>query len=207
MKPVTALRPETFKNLQLNAGAFLVDFDFESYKTMAELEEALNEALKDGTKTLGATRGGGTFTATPEVRNIEADGKRYEFKGSTIFDSWDIKLTSTLLEINSMNMKRTLASADEETVSEFTGGTKKKIKIRTALKDEDYISKLCWFGNTSEGLVAIELMNALNTTGVTLTFTDKGEGTLPVEFKAHQENLDETEYAPCGIYFFDQAAA
>lgn len=205
MKDVTALRPETFQNLQLNAGAFLVDFDFSSYKTLATLEAALTEALKDGSKTLGATRGGGTFTATPEVRNIEADGKRYEFKGSTVFDSWDIKLTATLLEVNATNMARALASAETETDSGFTSGTKTVVKLRTDLEDTDYIDKLCWFGKTSKGLVAIELENALNTTGATLTFADKGEGTLPVEFHAHQAEVDEMEYAPCGIYFFDKA--
>ena len=38
------------------------------------------------------------------------------------------------------------------------------------------------------------------------TFTDKGEGTLPFEFHAHQASLEDQEYAPCRIVFFDQAA-
>ena len=52
----------------------------------------------------------------------------------------------------------------------------------------------------------IELSNALNITGANFTFTDKGEGTLPVEFTAHQDSLDDMEYAPCQIVFFDKAA-
>ena len=84
---ITAVRTETFKNLQLNAGAFLVNFDYASIESVDALKSAIATALVDKSKTLGATRGGGTFTATPEVRNIEADGKRYEFVGSTVFDS------------------------------------------------------------------------------------------------------------------------
>ena len=98
-KPVTAVRPQTFERLQLNAGAFLKNFDLSTYTEYSALEEALFAAIKDGTKALGATRGGGTFTATPTMRSIEADGKRYEFKGSTVIDTWDIKLTATLMEI------------------------------------------------------------------------------------------------------------
>ena len=41
---------------------------------------------------------------------------------------------------------------------------------------------------------------------MTLTFSDKGEGTLPVEFHAYQDTVENNEYAPCAIYFFDEAA-
>lgn len=85
-------------------------------------------------------------------------------------------------------------------------GSKTTIKIRTDLKETDYIEKLCWFGDTSQGVVLIALDNALNTTGMTLTFTDKGEGTLPFEFHAHQSSVENMEYAPCEIIFFDKAS-
>ena len=57
-----------------------------------------------------------------------------------------------------------------------------------------------------KGFVMIELDNVLNIAGATFTFTDKGEGTLPFEFHAHQASLEDQEYAPCRIVFFDQAA-
>lgn len=206
-KPVTAVRPQTFERLQLNAGAFLKNFDVSTYTEYDKLEEALFAAIKDNAKALGATRGGGTFTATPTMRNIEADGKRYEFKGSTVVDSWDIKLTATLMEITPDNFALALGTAEKTTDSSFTKGKKTVINLRTDIKDEDYIENLVWFGNTSKGLVAIVLDNALNNTGVTLTFSDKGEGTLPVEFHAYQSSVEDNEYAPCSIYFFDEEAA
>ena len=205
-KPVTAVRPQTFERLQLNAGAFLKNFDMSTYTEYSALEEALFSAIKDGTKTLGATRGGGTFTASPTMRSIEADGKRYEFKGSTVIDAWDIKLTATLMEITPDNFVLALGTAEKTEDKSFTTGKKTTIKLRTNIEDGDYIQNLVWFGNTSKGLVAIVLDNALNNTGVTLTFSDKGEGTLPVEFHAYQDTVENNEYAPCAIYFFDEAA-
>lgn len=205
-KPVTAVRPQTFERLLLNAGAFLKNFDLSTYTEYSTLEEALFAAIKDGAKTLGATRGGGTFTASQTMRSIEADGKRYEFKGSTVIDAWDIKLTATLMEITPDNFVLALGTAEKTEDKSFTTGKKTTIKLRTNIEDGDYIQNLVWFGNTSKGLVAIALDNALNNTGVTLTFSDKGEGTLPVEFHAYQDTVENNEYAPCAIYFFDEAA-
>lgn len=205
-KPITPVRPQTFENLQLNAGAVLKNFDVSTYTDYGTLKEALFAAVKDSTKALGATRGGGTFTATPTMRSIEADGKRYEFKGSTVIDAWDIKLTATLMEITPDNFTLSLGTAEKAEDKTFTVGKKTTIKLRTSIKDEDYIQNLVWFGNTSKGFVAIALDNALNNTGVTLTFSDKGEGTIPVEFHAYQDTVENNEYAPCAIYFFDEAA-
>lgn len=205
-KPITPVRPQTFENLQLNAGAVVKNFDVSTYTDYSTLKEALFAAVKDSTKALGATRGGGTFTATPTMRSIEADGKRYEFKGSTVVDAWDIKLTATLMEITPDNFALALGTAEKTEDKSFTTGKKTTIKLRTSIEDGDYIQNLVWFGNTSKGFVAIALDNALNNTGVTLTFSDKGEGTIPVEFHAYQDTVENNEYAPCAIYFFEEAA-
>ena len=140
------------------------------------------------------------------MRSIEADGKRYEFKGSTVVDAWDIKLTATLMEITPDNFALALGTAEKAEEKSFTVGKKTTIKLRTNIEDGDYIQNLVWFGNTSKGFVAIALDNALNNTGVTLTFSDKGEGTIPVEFHAYQDTVENNEYAPCAIYFFEEAA-
>lgn len=205
-RPITPVRPQTFENLQLNAGAVVKNFDVSTYTDYSTLKEALFAAVKDSTKALGATRGGGTFTATPTMRSIEADGKRYEFKGSTVVDAWDIKLTATLMEITPDNFALALGTAEKTEEKSFTVGKKTTIKLRTNIEDGDYIQNLVWFGNTSKGFVAIALDNALNNTGVTLTFSDKGEGTIPVEFHAYQDTVENNEYAPCAIYFFEEAA-
>ena len=190
MAMTTGLRPETFEQLQLNAGVFLEGFSHDDIADAGALKTALAEFIAAGEGVLGATRGGGSFECTPETRTIEADGMRYPFKGATVNDMWTVKMTGTLLEITPENFKRVLASGE----------------VTTSFKDEDYIPHLCWVGDTSRGFVLIELDNALNLTGATFSFTDKGEGTLPFEFQAHQGSLEEQEYAPFRIVFFDEAA-
>lgn len=199
----TGLRASTFENLQLNAGMFLANFDYSTATDAASLGALLKTEREktSGSALIGATRGGGTFVCTPNTRSIEADGKREEWKGSSVNDGWTIKLTTTLLEINADNLKRSFGTAD-------VTDTEKKhtIKIRTDIKDADYIDSLVWVGDTSKGYVLIAIKNALNTAGATLTWTDKGEGTIPVEFIAHQDGLETDGYAPCEVIFFDPAA-
>lgn len=199
----TGLRASTFENLQLNAGMFLANFDYSTATDAATLGALLKTEREktSGSALIGATRGGGTFVCTPNTRSIEADGKREEWKGSSVNDGWTIKLTTTLLEINADNLKRSFGTAD-------VTDTEKKhtIKIRTDIKDADYIDSLVWVGDTSKGYVLIAIKNALNTAGATLTWTDKGEGTIPVAFTAHQDGLETDGYAPCEVIFFDPAA-
>lgn len=199
----TGLRASTFENLQLNAGMFLANFDYSTATDAATLGALLKTEREktSGSALIGATRGGGTFVCTPNTRSIEADGKREEWKGSSVNDGWTIKLTTTLLEINATNLKRSFGTADVTDVEK-----KHTIKIRTDIKDADYIKSLVWVGDTSKGYVLIAIKNALNTAGATLTWTDKGEGTIPVEFTAHQDGLETDGYAPCEVIFFDPAA-
>jgi hypothetical protein len=198
---LSAWRPATFENLQLNAGVFLFGFNASSYKNAAELEEAVLGALEAGTNIMGTTVGDGTFVAEPEIRNIEGNGKRYDIVGSTVIDSWSCRLTGTMKEVNPDNFKRALITADET-----MNGNVTTITIRTDVEKTDYIPKLCWVGDTSKGFVLIELDNVLNIAGMTFTFTDKGEGQIPFEFKAHVADISAQDKAPARIMFFDEAA-
>lgn len=200
---VTPCRTETFQNLQLNAGAFLMNFDYATYNEAGTLREELASALSDPTMVLGATRGGGTFVVNSEIREPEVDGKRYRFKGGAFVDSVDAQLTGTLVEIRPEVFARILATGEAT-----TSGSKTTVKMHTAIRDSDYIDSLVWIGDMSDGgLVLIAMKNALNNSGVTLTFTDKGEGTLPFEFHAYQENVEDYDYAPFEVIFLGTSGA
>lgn len=196
---VTPCRTETFQNLQLNAGAFLIGFDYSSYTNATDLRTALSTALQDSTKLLGATRGGGTFVVTSEIREPDVDGKRYRFKGGAFVDSVDAQLTGTLVEIRPEIFAKVLATGEST-----TSGNATTIKMHTAIQNTDYINSLVWIGDMSDGgLVLIALKNALNNNGMTLTFTDKGEGTIPFEFHAYQSAVEDYDYAPFEVKFLD----
>jgi len=195
----TPLRSETFENLQLNAGIFIKNLDYSSIADATALKTAIAAAIVAGTNILGATRGGGTFVVTREIREPEIDGRRYSFKGGKYVDSADAKLTTTLVELTPSNLVMALGGA-----TATANGKKTTIKMHTAIQDSDYISSLTWFGDLADGrIVAITLKNALNTADLSLTFTDKGEATLPIELHAHQENVLDYDEAPFEIVFFE----
>lgn len=198
----TPLREETFENLQLNAGIFIKNFTYSSITTAAALKTAIASAITAGTNLLGATRGGGSFTVTREMRTPEVDGKRYGFKGDTFIDSVEAQLSTTLIEITPENLVNALGSA-----TATTSGNKTTITLSTALNTTDYLTNLCWIGDLADGrYVLICLKNALNTADLTLTFSDKGEGTLPVEFHARQASVNDYDTAPFEIVYFSPAA-
>ena len=177
-KTLSGFNKNTSQNLQLNAGMFVKDYD------------PLTGTLETAT-ILGATSGGGTFTAVPEMRAIEVDGVRGVAKGMQVLDSWEIKMTTTLKESTAENFKLALASA------KVTQDETNKYEVITAnnfIDDTDYIPNVCWLGTISgsDKPICIKIMNVLNTNGLNFTFEDKGEGSIALELMAHydSENLD-----------------
>lgn len=196
----TPLRSGTFENLQLNAGIFIKNLTIGD--TAAALKSAIAAAITAGTNILGATRGGGSFNVTKETRQPEVDGRRYRFKNDTVVDSIDAYLSTTLVETTPENFALGLGSATVQTT-----GKKTTITMHTAIQDADYINTLCWVGDLADGsYVVIELLNARNEADFTFTFTDKGEGTLPVEIHASQANVGDYDTAPFNVYFIEQGA-
>lgn len=195
------IRTEAFHNLQLNAGIFIEDFDHSNIADSAALKTAIVAAVTSGEKILGVTRGGGSFVAVREVRTPEVDGMRYPYKGADFVDSIDGRLSGTLLEATPENFKRLFSQA---TITKV--GNKTTITVHTAIDSEtDYMPHLCWVGDLADGrLVLIELDNAFNTADFSFTFTDKGEGTLPFEFHARQEDVADYDEAPFRVIFFDE---
>lgn len=199
----TPLREDTFKNLQLNAGILLKNFDYSSATSAAGLKTAINNVILETGSTagalLGATRGGGSFTVSRDIRQPEVDGKRYGYKGDSFVDSCDAYLSTTLIEMTPENLVDALCTATSTTVGNVT-----TIKVGTAIGTDDYLTNVCWVGDISDGrYVLICLKNALNQADFTLTWTDKGEGTLPVEFHAKQASVNDYDYAPFEILYFD----
>ena len=203
----TALNANTFKNLQLNAGVMIKNYDFTSITDSTAMKTQIAGIIA-GTVTgkgtvIGATRGGGTFTVTRETRTPEIDGMRYGFVGSDFVDSMDAYLSTTLVEITPENFTTLLATGTATTSGKIT-----TIEVATAIGESDYLDNICWVGDIADGrLVLIELDNAINTADFTFTFTDKGEGTLAAEFHARQASVEDYDEAPFKVYFLDNPAA
>ena len=195
----TALRSDTFNKLQLNAGILLKNLTYSSVTDSAALKTAIANIVSGGTSPIGtmigATRGGGTFTVTRELRTPEIDGMRYGFKGSDFVDSADAYISTTLVEVTPDNIKDLLGSGKKTTSGKVT-----TIKMDTAIDTDDYLTNICWVGDLADGQMV------LNTADFTFTYTDKGEGTLAVEFHARQATVSDYDEAPFEVVFFDNPA-
>lgn len=187
---LNAFTPTTAQNLQLDAGIVVTGLTDPSTFT---------GTLTTGQKTLGATSGGGKFTAVPTFRNLfdGIDGAKGEYKDGIAIDFWEIKLAVQLKELTKDNIVKALGACDVVT----TGQNYDVIKGRCNLVSADYLTNLCWLGtmNGSDKPVIIELKNALNKTGLNFTATDKGTGALDVEFTAHFDLAKPTD-VPFAIY-------
>ncbi len=190
MAILSAFTKNTAKNMQLDAGL---------------LVKGLTNILNfDGTiadeKKLGATAGGASFSATPEMRNIfeGIDGAKGNYKDGNVIDNWEITLTATVKEMTANNLKLAMATADI-----VTGNDKFDILTpRMEVKSTDYIDNICWLGtmNGSSEPMIIELKNVLNTNGISFTAEDKGSGSVELELKAHFD-LSKPNEVPFNIYF------
>ncbi len=185
---ITPIRLDTFKKLGFNAGILLKNFDYAAATDAPSLAALIASAITDGTGLMGATKGGLTVQSALETWTPELDGMRTPFRGSRQTSSWDIKITGTLVELTGENFKDIFGAADM-----VTEGKISTVTVRDSIQDSDYIDKLVWIGDKgSDGLCLAEISNALNTTGLNMTLTDKDVATLPFEFTAHSDNPNAT---------------
>lgn len=190
MKKYSGFTTETAKSLLLNAGAYFKNFnvgtdDFDSAVTAGKL--------------IGATKGGGEFSAVPEIRQIEVDGVAGRAKGLETIDSWDIYLKANVLEVKEATIQSGLAASSVDT------STNTDYDIITAsnnLEVSDYIDNITWVGTLSgsDKPVIIQIFNALNTDGLKFSTTDKAEATISLTFYAHYTQ-DDLDTPPFKIYY------
>ena len=180
----TGLTSNTITNLQLNAGVLLT-----SYTKGEDIDAA---------DIIGATRGGGSFTAVPTVHQVAVDGAPTYVKGLERVDDWVVTLNTTMLEFSDEGIARALGAGVSKT--ESGSGTTKDVtfKVDRTIKDAEY-KDIYWVGDLSNGQnVVIKLKNALNISGFSLTVSDRGEGTYPLALIAHY-TVDDLETAPFEI--------
>lgn len=189
---VTANTP---KHLQLDAGAFLKNYDVASDTW----------ATAKGTKLIGATAGGGSFAAVPTIRRVEVDGVKGATKGFEALDEWVVTMTANVKEITAEALQLALAtgtSTATKSPSTAEANNYNKITAANELADANYIDNITWIGRLSgsELPVIIVMKNALCTNGLTLTTADKAEGVIALTLTGHYDpsNLDAV---PFEIYY------
>lgn len=182
-KNYSGFTEDTAESLLLDAGAFFVNYNMgtDTY-----------ESARESGKLLGATRGGGEFKASMTARQIEVDGVKGRAKGLEVNDAWEVYLKATVLEVTKDTLKYALASA---TVTSTTVDTSYEvIEGNPDILVTDYVDNITWVGKISgsQKPVIIQVFNALNTDGLSLSVADKGESTMAMTFYGHydEDNLD-----------------
>lgn len=181
----TKIPETTFKNLQLNAGVLLSDFN-------PETATVANESI------IGATTGGVNFTATPTFSDYgeDIDNCPKNMMELKKLDYWDITMSGTYVTVDVNAVKALVGAAD------VSGN---KITPRNDLKLTDF-TDVWWVGDYSDqngetngGFVAIHMMNALSTGGFAIQSSDNGKGNFAFTYTAHY-SMDAQDTVPFEVY-------
>lgn len=190
MRTYSGFNERTAENLQLDAGAFFKNFDIES--------DTFESAVADG-KLLGATSGGGEFTAKATFRQIAVDGVKGKAKGLEVIDQWDVNIKANVIEVTEENLIMALGTGSskvspDSAYSEISGSQ--------YVFANDYIDNITWVGthSGSDMPIVIQVLNAISMDGLTMTIQDKNNAILSLNFFGHYDPT-ELDNPPFRIYF------
>lgn len=165
----TVIPEDTFEALQLDAGVLLTTFD------------PSDPQAPDDEDIICATTGGINATCVPTFSDMgeDVDNCPVNMKELKHLDSWECKMAFTALGTSPAAIKLALGCADIDSVDTS------KIIPRRDLDQADF-TDIWWVGDRADGgLVAIQLKNALSTSGFSLQTTKAGKGQVSVELTGH----------------------
>ena len=178
----TQVAADAFEKIQLNAGVLLTDFN--------PTDGSMNRS-----DIIGATSGGVAFTASPEFLDFGEDidnvpNNTMELKR---LDGYECTFAFTALNVTTNVIKTALGAADIDSTDTT------KVTPRAELKLADF-KPIWWVGDrTDGGMIAIKLLNALSTGGLSLQTTKKGKGQLSVTLTGHI-SIENTDVVPMEFY-------
>ena len=161
----TKISAKAFESMQINAGVVLNKFDPSG---TTEIQDA---------DIICATSGGVTAECKPNITDLGDDVDNCQKNTAELMqiEDYDCTLAFTALNVTTDVIKLALGAAD---VSD------KKVTPRMTLNptaSTGDFKDIWWVGDTIDGgFVAVKLMNALSTGGLSLKTTDKGKGNIAV---------------------------
>ena len=197
ISPITA---KTIKELSPNAGMLLYNFDFSSATDAQSLMSLIKSAEVQAASWLGATKGGITIEEGRETWSAEVDGKRMPFVGELYLDTAQPKISTTLVQHNANTVKVASGAADVEGADT---ATVQHITPRASFTEEDHLDNIVWVTNWGKnGLIVVELRNALCTSGLKFTSKDKDIMEAQVEFMGFADDVEATDELPISYHLY-----
>lgn len=172
----TVIPQSTFEEMQMDAGVLL--------KTFNPASPTVTDA-----NIICATTGGINASCTAEYSDLgeDVDNCPNNMKELKHLDSWSCVVSFTSLGTSPQSIKLSLGAAD------IDGTDATKIVPRAELKQTDF-SDIWWVGDRADGgFVAIQLKNALSTSGFSIQTTKNGKGQVSVELTGHVSINAQTE--------------
>lgn len=151
---------------------------------------------------LGASAGGGSFSAVPIISTPELNGLHKNTKGFIRIDGWEeVAAKCTNVELTEAGILLAVTYGSAATANSITTIT----PAQGLVPDSEY-ADLWISGDLSSGkLFAIKLTNALNNNGFNISFEDKNNGKYDLDIRA---NYDVTTLStpPFTIYLDNSVA-
>lgn len=178
----TVIPQNTFDELQLDAGVLLTRFDPDNPVAPADAD------------IICATTGGINVSCVPTFSDLgeDVDNVPANMMELKHLDSWACTMGFTALGTSPEMIKLSLGCADIDAQTS-------KITPRRDLEQTDF-ADIWWVGDkASGGLVAVQLKNALSTSGFSLQTTKNGKGQITVELTGHV-SIDDQDTMPMVFY-------
>lgn len=186
-KRYTGYTEKTMEHRVTGAGAYFRNYDIET--------DTFESAVTSG-KLIGATKGGGTFSAKPTIRNIEIDGVPGQVKGMSEIDIWTVEMTANIIEVTPETIALALGSY---TISDVTEKAYKKVQGKNTIDLSDYENNITFLGTVSgfTDPIIIQVYNALSVDGLTFGTKDKDDTVMSIKFVGNydEKSLDSPPYA------------
>lgn len=183
----TKIPQDTFESLQLETGVLLKTFD--PSKAQAPKDEDI----------ICATTGGITVSCVPTYSDMGADVDNCPANTKELMhlDSWACSMAFNCLSSGVECIKLALGPAD-------VNGN--KVTPRRTLSQSDF-KDLWWAGDRADGgWVAVRLVNALSTSGLSLKTTKNGKGQMAVTLTGHT-SIATPDVVPMEFYTSGAAAS
>lgn len=166
---ITNLTKQQIESIQIDEGVIFINY--------GEPDERF----------LAPTRGGGEFSATTTVRDIEFDGRHGKTTGTQVIEEQAASLKVTTLDMSQENLALAIPNC---TVATTEGKAIKNPKTGV-ISEESYLKNVTMFSKTIGGKYKkITIYNPMHENGLTTKAQQKAEGELALEFSAHYPYSD-----------------